>query len=73
MMQDAGMTPMQVIVAATMNGAHVCNLENEIGTLQPGKIADVLVVEGNPLEDLTALADVRLVIHGGNVIRNEIP
>ena len=73
MMQDAGMTPMQVIIAATKNGAHVCNLENEIGTLQSGKMADVLVVAGNPLEDLKALADVRLVIHGGVVIRNELP
>lgn len=73
MMQDAGMTPMQVIIAATKNGAHVCNLENEIGTLQSGKMADILVVAGNPLEDLKALADVRLVIHGGVVIRNELP
>ena len=72
-MQQAGMTPMQVLVAATMNGAHVCNLDQEIGTLQPGKMADVLVVEGNPLENLKALADVRLVIHGGAVIRDEIP
>jgi imidazolonepropionase-like amidohydrolase len=72
-MHEAGMTPMQVIVAATMHGAHVCNLETTIGTLQPGKMADVLVVEGNPLENLKALADVQIVIHGGIVIRNEFP
>lgn len=72
-MQRAGMTPMQVIVAATSNGAHVCNLENTIGTLESDKTADVLVVEGDPLENLRALADVRLVIHGGIVIRDELP
>ena len=64
---------MQVIVAATKIGAHVCNLENEMGTLEPGKIADVLVVEGDPLQNLKAIADVRIVIHDGIVIRNELP
>lgn len=72
-MQEAGMTPMQVLVAATRNGAHVSNLEDTIGTLETGKIADVLVVKGDPLEDLKVLADVQLVIHGGVVIRDEIP
>ncbi len=69
LMQQAGMTPMQIIVAATRNGAHVCNLGDELGTLQAGKIADVLVVNGDPLEDVQALTQVRLVIHNGEVIR----
>jgi imidazolonepropionase-like amidohydrolase len=69
MMQQAGMTPMQIIVAATRNAAAVCNLEDELGTLQAGKIADVLVVNGDPLEDMQALTRVRLVIHNGEVIR----
>jgi imidazolonepropionase-like amidohydrolase len=69
LMHQAGMTPLQIIVAATRNAAHVCNLEGDIGTLEPGKIADILVVEGNPLEDLQALADVRMVIHNGVIIR----
>jgi imidazolonepropionase-like amidohydrolase len=72
MMSAAGMTPMQIIEAATRNGAHVVNLEDEIGTLEPGKAADVLVVGGDPLADLHALGDVRLVVHAGSVIRNEI-
>jgi len=70
MMSKAGMTPMQIIVASTLNAAHVSHLENELGTLKPGKIADVLVVKGNPLQDLHALKDVQLVIHAGVVIRN---
>jgi imidazolonepropionase-like amidohydrolase len=63
------MTPMQIIVAGTRNAARVCNLEDELGTLQAGKIADVLVVAGDPLEDMQALSRVRLVIHNGQVIR----
>lgn len=68
-MADAGMTPIQVIVAATRNAARVCGLERELGTLEVGKAADVLVVKGDPLRELGALTDVRLVIHRGTVIR----
>jgi imidazolonepropionase-like amidohydrolase len=68
-MEEAGMTPMQIIVAATRNGAHVCNLDRELGTLEVGKIADVLVVNDDPLQDMHALQDVRTVIHNGQVIR----
>ena len=69
-MIGAGMTPMQVIVAATKNAAHVCNLEAELGTLEVGKTADVLFVNGNPLKNIDALLNVRMVIHGGEIIRN---
>jgi imidazolonepropionase-like amidohydrolase len=69
LMQQAGMTPMQIIMAATKNAAQVCNLGEELGTLEPGKMADILVVAGDPLEDLQALTDVQMVIHNGVVIR----
>jgi imidazolonepropionase-like amidohydrolase len=69
LMGEAGMTPMQIILAGTQNAAHVCNLDRELGTLETGKIADVLVVDGNPLEDIHALTDARIVIHNGVVIR----
>jgi imidazolonepropionase-like amidohydrolase len=69
LMQDAGMTPMQIIVAATKNAAHVCNLDRTLGTLEKGKAADVLVVNGNPLADLHALTNVRHVLHSGTLIR----
>lgn len=68
-MEKAGMTPIQIIVAATQNAAHVCNLGDKIGTLEKGKIADVLIVKGNPLEDLETLLKPRLVIHSGKIIR----
>lgn len=68
-MQEAGMSPMQIIVASTKNAADVCGLGTELGTLEVGKIADVLVVQGDPLQDIQALSDVRWVIHNGLVIR----
>jgi imidazolonepropionase-like amidohydrolase len=70
-MREAGMTPMQIIVAATKNASHVCNLEDKIGTLEKGKTADILIVKGNPLRDIEALLNPRMVIHGGEIIRDE--
>ena len=69
LMAEAGMTPMQIIVAATRNAATVCGLGDALGTLAPGKIADVLVVDGDPLADLKALERVKLVVHNGVVVR----
>jgi imidazolonepropionase-like amidohydrolase len=69
-MIEAGMTPLQVIVAATRNAAHVCNRGADLGTLEAGKVADVLIVAGNPLEDIHALEQVRWVVHNGVVIRS---
>jgi imidazolonepropionase-like amidohydrolase len=70
-MHEAGMSPLAIITAATQNAARVCGLETELGTLEAGKIADALVVRGDPLADLNALTDVRLVVHNGEVIVNE--
>ena len=68
-MREAGMTPMQIIVAGTRNAAVVCNLEDELGTVEAGKIADLLVVNSNPLEGIEeALTDVRFVFHNGAVV-----
>jgi imidazolonepropionase-like amidohydrolase len=70
-MSLAGMSPMEIIVAATRNAAHVLRLDEEIGTLEPGKVADVLIVSGNPLYDLNSLNNIRMVIHYGTIIRDE--
>ena len=67
-MHEAGMTPMQIIVAATLNGARSCDMESELGTLEAGKLADVLVVDGNPLVDIQALTKVRMVLRDGKFI-----
>jgi imidazolonepropionase-like amidohydrolase len=72
-MQKAGMTPLQIIIASTRNAAYVCDREGTLGTLEAGKFADVLVVGGDPLRDLEALTNVRLVIHRGEIIRRSAP
>ncbi|HSA99018.1 MAG TPA: amidohydrolase family protein, partial [Anaerolineales bacterium] len=70
-MSRAGMTPMQIITASTKNGAIVSGIDDQVGTLEPGKIADVLVISGDPLDDLQNLLAIRLVIHNGTIIHNE--
>jgi len=64
-MQEAGMTAMQIIVAATKHAAHVCNLGQETGTLEVSKAADILVVDGDPLEDIQALTKTKMVFREG--------
>jgi enamidase len=72
-MEFAGMTPMQIIVASTSDAAVICRREDLLGTLEAGKLADVLVVQGDPLVDLRALQKPRLVMHEGEIIRLEGP
>ncbi len=67
-MLTAGMTPLQIVVAATRNAARVCNLEDSIGTLEKGKSADLFIVDGNPLEDVNVLSNLRMVINRGEII-----
>lgn len=57
----AGLTPMEAIKAGTVNAAHLMRMQHQIGTLEPGKLADIVVVEGNPLEDISLLAHARHV------------
>jgi imidazolonepropionase-like amidohydrolase len=65
---DAGLTPAEVLVAATRNGALAIGKDAELGTLEPGKLADIIIVDGDPLSDLAALHNVRVVIHAGMVV-----
>ena len=67
------MSRMNILVACTRNAARVSHVDTILGTLEAGKIADVLVVKGDPLTDLNALSRVRLVIHDGINIRAERP
>ncbi|MDI9568595.1 MAG: amidohydrolase family protein [Bacillota bacterium] len=68
LMVQEGMTPMQAIVAATKNGAELLGLSDQIGTVEAGKQADLLVVDGNPLEDIDAVTRVHLVFKGGKAV-----
>ena len=71
-MMSGGMTAMQAITAATAIPARMLGLEGQIGSIQPGKQADLLVVDGNPIEDISALSRVRLVMQAGRIVFNKI-
>jgi len=63
-----GMTNMQAIMSATKNPAKMMKLDHMIGTLEVGKEADLVVLEGNPLEDIRAVADVAQTYRGGTLM-----
>lgn len=65
---DSGLTPAQVLRAATRVNAEILGVDASLGTLEPGKIADVIVVDGDPLEDLTTLRDLRAVVANGKLV-----
>ena len=65
---DAGMTPMEAIVSATSDSARSCWVDGEVGTLEEGKQADVLVVDGDPSQDIAALKDVVDVFQDGTLV-----
>ena len=66
---EAGMSPMDAIKAGTSLGAEVLGWDDRLGTLEQGKLADIIAVPGNPLEDISALEHVGFVMLGGKVIR----
>lgn len=64
-----GMTPMQAIVAATTNAADLLGLAQEVGSIEPGKSADIIAVSGDPLKDVRVLKSVGFVMRAGVVHR----
>jgi len=71
MVEEAGLSPAEAIRASTINAAGLMRLEKDLGSLEVGKIADIIAVPLDPLKDITALHDVRLVIKEGRIVRNE--
>lgn len=69
LMVAAGMTPREVIHAATVNGARLLGWEADLGTLEAGKRADLVAVAGDPLADVSALLDPALVMQDGRVVK----
>ena len=62
------LSPEEIISALTSNAAAFLELSDDIGTLEAGKIADLLIVDGDPLSDISDLANVEIVIKGGDVV-----
>lgn len=65
---ELGMTPMQAIVAVTRNGAIACKMLNELGTLEVGKYADILILDANPLDDISNIRALNTVIRDGRIV-----
>jgi imidazolonepropionase-like amidohydrolase len=69
----AGQLPMDAIVSATSRAAEALRLGSEIGSILPGYAADLVAVQGDPLSDINAMKQVRFVMRGGRVYRNDKP
>src|SRR5215470_10488824 len=72
-MVKLGMPPMQAIKSATINAADLIGWSDKVGLLEPGKWADLIALDGDPLKDVTALQQVKFVMKGGEIVKNEYP
>lgn len=70
-MVKLGLTPLAAIQAATINAADLLGWPDRIGTVEPGKWADMIAVDGDPLQDVTTLERVKFVMKGGEIVKNE--
>lgn len=67
-----GMSPLEAIRAATVNGAELMGWQDRVGALEAGKFADLIAVEGDPLADVTVLRAVQFVMKAGVIVKNEL-
>ena len=65
-----GMTPVEALRAATINAAELLGLSDQIGTIEPGKFADIIAVSGDPMTDISSMEHVVFVMKGGEIIKN---
>ena len=70
-MVEAGMPEMEAIQAATVNAADLLRISDKLGSVEVGKLADLVAVEGNPLENIELMTDVKFVMKDGVVSKNE--
>jgi imidazolonepropionase-like amidohydrolase len=72
LMVEAGINPMAAIMAGTRNAADNLGKGNELGTIEKGKLADMIVVSGNPLEEIGKTRDIKMVIKDGGIVVNKL-
>jgi imidazolonepropionase-like amidohydrolase len=70
-MTKFGMSPFAAIQAATINAAELMGWSQRVGAIEPGEFADLIAVEGSPLDDITQLEHVKFVMKGGETVRND--
>ena len=68
LMVKAGLTPHQAIQSGTRNAAQLLGKLDELGTLEAGKLADLVVINGDPLEDFSVIHNIELVIKNGSIV-----
>jgi imidazolonepropionase-like amidohydrolase len=73
MVDILGATPLQAITIGTLNGAKLLGVDRELGTVVAGKLADLVAVAGNPLEDARRLATTAFVMKGGVIAKGPAP
>jgi len=71
-MVEWGMTPMEAIQAATKNAAEALNRTADVGAIAPGRYADLIAVDGDPLKDIRTLETVAVVIKGGEIVKDVV-
>ncbi|UTW55797.1 amidohydrolase family protein [Kordiimonas sp. SCSIO 12610] len=71
LMKQAGMSEMDIIKSATVVAAELADMSNSLGTIEAGKHADIIAVDGNPLSDISELLDVDFVMKAGTVHKNQ--
>jgi imidazolonepropionase-like amidohydrolase len=64
-----GMTPAQALRSANMSAAELLGMQDQIGSLEPGKFADIVAVPADPMADITQLEHVNFVMKGGEVFK----
>ena len=69
---QAGMTPLQALRAATIDAAKLLGAADRLGSIEQGNFADLLILDGNPAIDITALRTIRVVMKGGRIYRNDL-
>jgi imidazolonepropionase-like amidohydrolase len=70
-MVKLGLTPLQAVQASTVNAADLIGWSDRVGTLEPGKFADLIAVSGDPISDVTVLENVKFVMKGGEVYKQQ--
>jgi imidazolonepropionase-like amidohydrolase len=70
-LHKSGMPPLDIIRSVTTNAAEMLGWQNRVGAVEPGKFADLIAVDGDPIADITELERVRFVMKDGQVVRND--